>query len=199
MPQSSIVARDAANANTKLESIYDSTANTHSPVHFCGGQTAFIVDSKVRPNNGTAYVAGGAIGNTTSTVFTFNTAARKAAGTGQVISAKLTKGGIAGSQTIPSGFALRFWIYSTTPSSPPADAAVFSPNFATRAQRLGYVDFTDWAVGSDCVESVAAPVVSPLGFASDANNRIYGVLQTIGTFTPIAAETYEISLTIILD
>jgi hypothetical protein len=199
MTQSNIVAKDAGNTNTALETIYDSTANTHQPVHYCGGTTVFITDSRTRANSNTTYAANTLIGNTTNTTLSFSNTARKVSGTGQILSAKITKGGNAGAATIPSNLNLRLWLFNSDPTPGVTDGNTYLPTWANRTKRLGYVDFVTWTVGSDCAESVASPIVTPLGFSADASNKLYGVIQTVNSFVPSNSEIYEVSLTIIQD
>ncbi len=198
MSANTIVAKNAGAANVALETEYNATANTHKPVHFCASSTVFITDSLTRANTNTTYAANTMIGNTTTTLLTFANVARANSTSGQILNARLTKGGVTGGQTIANTFWIRLHLYNSNPSAN-GDANTHSISFANRTKRIGYIDFNTWNIGSDCVESYATYSISPTGFVSDANNKLYGIMQTMYSHIPANTETYEVSLTILQD
>lgn len=199
MTQSLITAKDAGQANVNFETIYDNTANTHAPVHFCSGATIAVNSNITRPNANVAFTANAAFGNSTTVIHTFSDVARANTGSGNIISAKVSKGGVAGGNNIPAGFRARLWLFDDLPSTTIVDSNTFTFSFSERTKRIGYVDFTEWAVGSDCAESYATPFIAPLGFTSSSNNKLYGVLQSLTAYPPANNEIFDITLTIIQD
>jgi hypothetical protein len=151
-----------------------------------------------RPNNATAYAAGGAIGDASNCVFTFSSFFRQAGATGLLTNARLVinKAAI----TVPSGIQIRGHIFNATPSSPPAaDQADYLSLLANSDAKLGNVDFTNFVTGvtgsskSDIIESYGTLCTAgPLPLkAAAADTKLFMVLASLGAWTPIASMVFR--------
>jgi hypothetical protein len=90
----------------------------------------------------------------------------------------------------------RLWLYSDVPASVPLDNAAWASRLANADIGLGYIDYTNYVLGADCVvyegelsSDFAAPVIP-------AVRSIYGILQTQtgSTYTPGASEKFRMYL-----
>lgn len=92
-----------------------------------GGYTTVASGSFTRPNDTTAYATNDAVTNSTSnaTAITFANAARVAAGSGVILSARLVKSAPSSSPGGAAASGFRLWLYGSMPASVTADNAAF--------------------------------------------------------------------------
>lgn len=158
-----------------------------------GHSTNVPTGTFTRPGDTTAYAANDAVNNSTSapTAISIATAARAAAGSLVIASGRLVK-----STTNAAASGFRLWLYTATPSGTLAnDNAAFTINAANKINRLGYIDFVAQVTGSDCVEFYGTPVFTmPAKLTS--GTTIYGLLQSLGAYTPGNAEVFDIYLNV---
>lgn len=149
--------------------------------------------SKTRPNDTTAYAALDVIAESASagTVWTF--AGIGPSGGGKVTINQLTlKVDVS---DVPAGMAqFRLHLYSSSPTAI-NDNATFNLPSGDRAKYLGYIqtpipiDLGDtlWSA----TEDLAAPVRKQVVLES---STVYGILQTVGAFTPTAQAVKTLTL-----
>lgn len=147
-----------------------------------------------RPANATGYTSNKAVGDGSGCVFTFSDFFRRAGGSALLLGAKLEiykSGGI----SVPSGFAVRGWLYAGAPTSPPAsDQTDFLLNHANTAIRLGYLDFgtpVGGASGSDCYESYAEPTLPRTLKAPAGVDDLCMILHSTASWTPTASSIWK--------
>lgn len=169
-------------------------APTESHLGEIGGNTGIVVATFSRPANGTNYSDGDVVGTSPATVLQFSNAARINAGSGYI-----TKARIVTSQATNQA-AYRLHIYSVAPTAI-ADNAVNTILFNDAYKRVGYIDFQlpimggSGAVGSTGCEALAANI--RIAFKCDAGTRhLYGVLETLTSFTPASAQSFYVELSI---
>lgn len=88
----------------------------------------------------------------------------------------------------------RLHLYDVTPPSAPADNAAWNLPSGDRASYLGYIDIgtitdlgaTLWAETSNIGKQVKL-----------LSGTLYGLLVTIGAYTPVSADTYQVRLSCI--
>lgn len=154
------------------------------------GASVVVQDEFTRPVNATAYAANDVVGD--GAVITFPNAAAAAAGSGNILRARL----ITDLSTITARFRLH--LYDTAPT-PIADNAAFTMLFANRAIRIGVVDFPAVAIkggtGSDAVEAEKTDL--RLTFQLPSGRDLYGVLETLDIFTPTPGQKFLVELGIL--
>ena len=93
--------------------------------------------SFTRPADTTAYTAGDAMGNSTSSalIMDFANSARVSGGTGIITKARLVK-----SSNTTTNAAFRLWLFASSPTGA-NDNAAFALTYASASSRLGYIDF----------------------------------------------------------
>lgn len=192
--------------NTSLGAIATNTTNAGAPVLAAGenhvgavgGATVEATGTFTRPNDSNAYAANDAVTTATSGALpcTVANAARVAAGSGVIMSARVVK-----STNAAAASGLRLWLYNTVPGSAIADNAAFTIASAAKATRLGYIDLTTVVVGSDCVEFTgnSGSFSNGVPFKLPSGRDIGAIIQTLGAFTPAALEVLDIYLNILQD
>jgi hypothetical protein len=153
------------------------------------GFQATVSASFTRPSDTTAYAAGDAVSNATSspTILTFSGASRAASSSGMILSARHIK-----NNTTAANF--RLWLYRDTVAAV-NDNAQFALLWANRANRIGFIDFahTTGGTGSDSSSNLATFVNLPF---SAAGTALFGQLTTTGGYTPASGEQHFIELSI---
>lgn len=153
------------------------------------GPTAFTPSATVtRPNDTTPYTALDVMGGA-SAILSFTNFGPVEGGTVYVteVSFRSDEGAIPASMA-----ATRLHLFSVSPTAI-ADNAAFDIPIADRAGYLGFVDIpaildlgaTLWAQTS-AASIMGKPVVVPTG------GTVYGLLQTIAGFTPVAQTVYTV-------
>lgn len=160
-----------------------------------GGRTIEVQTSFTRPLDTTAYAAGDAVSDSTSTPssFAFANAARVAAGSGVIVAAKLTK-----NSTATAGASFRLWIFESAPTYV-NDNAAMAILWANRAVRRGYIDFSSPVVGSDCCEYYGSPNQQMTFKLGNGVTSLYFLLQATGAYTPASGEQFSAEISILQD
>jgi hypothetical protein len=150
-----------------------------------------------RPNDTTQYAANDLVAdNTTAGSVTplSWTAPRYATGSGQIRRARLKKSG-----TTVTAASFRLHLYTTSPTCANGDNGAWS---TSQAGYLGSIDL-DMSGANGRVFTDAAEVVAgvshgtEIGFDLASGSTIYGLLQAIGTYTPVAQEVFTCELEIV--
>jgi hypothetical protein len=151
------------------------------------GFQASVSASFTRPADTTAYAAGDAVSNATSSpaILQFPGAARVAGASGLILSARHIK-----NNTTAASF--RLWLYRETAAAV-NDNAQFALLWANRANRIGFIDFahTTGGTGSNSSSSLATFVNLPFSLVGTA---LFGQLTTTGGYTPASGEQHFIEL-----
>lgn len=146
-----------------------------------------------RPANTTAYTAGDAIGqadavvaaNAGTAVLVFQNVPPKAVVEGATIRIDVS--------AIPSGMTtLRLHLYSAAPTAI-LDNAAWDLVAGDRAHYLGYIDLTPVDLGS----TIWAQFDSVNKRVSCSGGDLYGILQTVGAFTPSSETVKVVTLKIV--
>lgn len=143
-----------------------------------------------RPANTTAYTANDVVGATVAAL-TFG-----GLGSPDGSDVIITSASIRHDQSaiISGETSYRLHLYDVTPPSAPADNAAWNLPSGDRASYLGYIDIgaitdlgsTLWAETSNIGKQVKL-----------ASGTLYGLLVTIGAYTPVSADTYTVKLSCI--
>lgn len=149
-----------------------------------------LTASITRPANTTAYDAGDAIGQADATtpanagtaVLEFSNAPSK----GVVKSATLR----VDINAVPSGMAaMRLHLYKSAPTAI-LDNAAWDLVAGDRSAYLGYIELTPADLGS----TLWAQSDSQAKRISSTNGKLYGILQTVGAYTPASGTVHDIVL-----
>lgn len=164
------------------------TVGTADPLPAAGLQ-AIVSASFTRPADTTAYAAGDAVSNATSSpaILQFPGAARAAGASGLTLLVRHVK-----SSTTAASF--RLWLYRGAVAAV-NDNVQFPLLWANRSSRIGYVDLahTTGGTGSDCSEGLATFVLLPFSLVG---TELFGQLTTTGGYTPASGEQHFIELAI---
>jgi hypothetical protein len=140
-----------------------------------------------RPADTTAYTANDVVG-ATAAALTFPNLGSPDGSEVIITSASVRRD----SSAIVSGeTSYRLHLYNVTPPSAPADNAAWNLPSGDRASYLGYVDIgaitdlgsTLWAETSNIGKQVKL-----------LSGSLYGLLVTIGAYTPVSADTFNVKL-----
>jgi hypothetical protein len=153
------------------------------------GFQASVSTSFTRPSDTTAYAAGDAVSNATSSpaILQFPGAARAAGASGLTLLVRHVK-----SSTTAASF--RLWLYRGAVAAV-NDNVQFPLLWANRSSRIGYVDLahSTAGTGSDCSEGLATFVLLPFSLVGTA---LFGQLTTTAGYTPASGEQHFIELAI---
>jgi len=159
-----------------------------------GGNSAIVGGNFNRPADTTPYSIGDVVANSTtagSVVPIPIAAARKNAGTGRILRARLSKT----SATIGSIFRVHF--FKTAPTSTAGDNAAFaSAVTGVAALHLGYVDITMDQAFSDGAKGIGvAAVGSFITFdAAAGTQNIFALIEARTAYTPTSGETFTLAV-----
>lgn len=171
--------------------VYLVGTDSEAPVSV-GGNMGVASAAITRPSNTDAYTAKDAVSDSTSapTVLTFSDLARINGGSGYVTKARL----LTNQSTNTTRFRLH--LYHTAPTAI-NDNAAFTMLWANRANRVGYIDFdSQQTEGSGSDSSNALNTTIRLAFKCATGSRVlYGLLETLGAFTPASGQLFFIELT----
>ena len=169
-------------------------APTESHLGEIGGNTGIVVATFSRPANTTNYSDGDVVGTSPASILQFSNAARINGGSGYITKARIV------TNQATNQAAYRLHIYSVAPAGI-ADNAVNTILFNDAYKRVGYIDFQlpimggSGAVGSTGCEALAANI--RIAFKCDAGTKhLYGVLETLTSFTPANAQSFYVELSI---
>lgn len=157
-----------------------------------GSTTGTSVSTAItRPNDTTAYTAGDVVGESPATNMTFANVLPNAAGAFVILGARIRIDVAA----IPSGMAgFRLHLYNAAPTAI-ADNAVYNLPSADRAKYLGYITILTTRDIGDTVW-VQDDNLNATGKLAAGSTTLYGILETIGAYTPTASTVKTITLNI---
>lgn len=167
--------------------------NTSSPVSVVG----FIARpsaSFTRPADTTAYAVGDLVANSTSAgsvaPMTF-TAARIAAGTGQIRRVQIRK---SGAGVVAAQFRVHFYTASPTPTNGDNGAWLTTGS----AAYLGGVDVVVDRAFSDGAVGIGVPMSgSEINFALASGQSIFALLEARAAYTPVSVEQFAVTLEVL--
>lgn len=149
--------------------------------------------SKTRPNDTNAYSAGDVLAESTSagTVWTFTSIAPSGGGKILITNASLEIDVAA----VPSGMTtFRLHLYSTSPTAINDNAAMDLPS-GDRAKYLGFIELpTPLAITSTLWSETEAQNYAIRKQVVAASDTLYGILQTVGAYTPTAQVVKKVTL-----
>jgi hypothetical protein len=150
-----------------------------------GNPTAIIT----RPNNTTAYDAGDIIGGNSSSILTFSNVL-PTKGVGFIVICAWMKIAV---NAVPVGMSsFRLHIYNASPTNI-ADGVAFNLATADLAKYLGYITLSTPTDFGDNLFTQIENINFKRTLATTSNS-IYGMLQTVGAFTPSAQAVKTIGL-----
>lgn len=157
------------------------------------GQIVVVSAAFTRPADTTAYAAQDAVADSTSapTVRTFTAAARVNGGSGYIMKARLM------TDQSTNTARLRLHLYNAAPTAI-NDNAPQTLLWANRAARVGVITFN--ALATEATGSTGAEtldIVDRLPFVcAGGDSNLYGLLETLDTFTPASGQNFYLELTI---
>jgi len=143
-----------------------------------------------RPANTTAYTANDVVG-ATAAALTFEKLGSPDGSDVVIMSATMRRN----QNAIVSGeTTYRLHLYNVTPPSAPADNAAWDLPAGDRASYLGFIDLgAILDLGSTCYLELNN-IGKQVKLLSD---KLYGLLVTIGAYTPVSADTFNLTLSAI--
>lgn len=148
-----------------------------------------------RPADTTAYAAQDVVSNSTTapSLLTFSGVGRVNGGSGVILSARHLKSG-----TTTTGATFRLHLYTVNTVSLINDNAPHAMLYASRASRVGFIDFTHSVAGtgSDCTNALATFVNLPY-VCDAATTALYGRLVVTSAYTPTSGEQHFIELGVV--
>lgn len=165
---------------------------------FVGSKQITVSSNFTRPADTTAYAAGDAVTNSTSSpsIITFNSVARANAGSGVIIGAVLID---SANQATKGQFEL--WLYDTSFSAD-NDNAAFTPSDGETETLIGVIPFLIPYVG-DATSGAGGNCVYPVGnlsipFTCGASvDDIFGLLVVRNAYTPVSGEKFTLRLFVV--
>jgi hypothetical protein len=152
----------------------------------------YISQSLTRANNTDAYTALDVVGTASSATITFTDALLQAGGHFIIMGASLR----VDVNAVPSGMSsFRLHLYSATPTTI-ADNAAFNLPAADRDNYYGYIEFDTPTDLGDTLYAFKDNINMKRKLATDSTT-IYGILQTVGAFTPSASAVKTVKLHIV--
>ncbi len=148
--------------------------------------------SITRPSDAAAYTAGDVIETTAASYLIFEDVLETAGAPFLIMGALLR----IDTGTIPAGMsAFRLHLYDAAPTAV-ADNAVFNLPVADRTQYIGYIDFIEIVDLGDTLIAQATNV-NLVGKLVEGSTDLYGLLQTVGAYTPASGTVYTVSLNVV--
>lgn len=163
-----------------------------------GGISKLISSSITRPSDTTAYAAGDAVTNSTSSpvVVTFSNMCRVSGGSGVIVGASLID---SANQSTKGDFEL--YLFDTT-FTPDNDNAVFTPTDSELETALGFISFSssfaksgDATSGASGNAMYASSMSNPIPYVCGTTS-VFGGLVVRNAYTPVSAEKFTIRLQI---
>lgn len=165
-----------------------------------GGRSIIVSSSVTRPADTTAYAAGDAVTNSTSspTVITFDGVTRITNGSGVITAASMID---SANQSTKGIFEL--WLFSTS-ATPDNDNSAFTPTDGETEALIGVIPFNVCYVG-DATAGAGGNCVYPVTglsipfVAASSTDDIYGLIVVRNAYTPVSAEKFTLRLHILQD
>lgn len=165
---------------------------------FLGHTTGVIQASVTRPNDTTPYTSGDVIGTSVTAALELEDVARSNGGSGMIMSALVIDS--ANQATQPS---LELWLF-TAPLAVVADNAPFAPTDAEMLTLVGVITLSSAKVGNATVGAggnlaIVSDVVATPFKCGGGTTNLYGYLVVRNGYTPVADETFTVTLTSLQD
>lgn len=168
-----------------------------------GGYTTIVSASKTRPNNVTAYAIGDILNESTSagTIITFSNVGRTVGNSGIINAVQIVD---SANQSIKPLLAL--WLFNAPPATV-NDNAAFAPTDAELEDSLlGVATFNgfdayvgDASAGAGGNYMIQIRNENILFKCAAASKDLYGILQHLAAYTPVANEKFTIKLGLLQD
>lgn len=142
-----------------------------------------------RPNNTIAYTAGDVVSSTAGSILELQLARANMVSPGTIIISASLRIAAASVRSGESGYRLH--LYSAAPTII-ADNAFHSLETADAAQYVGFIDLPAPTDAGNALWSQADGILRQVPL--DATGKIYGILQTLGAYTPAANTTHRVTL-----
>ncbi len=157
------------------------------------GRSRIVTANFARPANATPYTAGqiitpNAAGGAAVPELTFPGVGDNIAGA----SGYITKALLVGTGTISSAFNLL--LFSATLGGGKADAAALDFTVAQSKNLIGVINFPASALSVSTAGTVFQNTNCNLAFSAAPNTGFYALLQTVGGFTPVSGQIFNLSL-----
>ena len=190
-----------ANGGLKIEGVASGTtvpvtpAATEGHLGEVGGNLVMISTEFTRPSDTTAYAAGDAVSNdtTTTTMQALANAARVSGGSGYITGIRITTD----KKSITPRFRIHFW--NTNGATVSGDNLAFKSVYADISKRVGYWDMPAMITPADTTnsdQSNAIDLTVRIPYTCAATS-LYYTLEVLDAFTPASAE--KVSVTIFAD
>lgn len=156
-----------------------------------GGSTVAVTASFTRPADANAYSALDAVSNSTSApaVLTFSNAMRVSSGSGY-----LTKARLCTDQSTNTA-RYRLFLFSSATPTLINDNSPYTMLWSENAIRIGQVDIPALNTeGTGSTEACGTNIVDRIPLVASGSANVYGVLETLDSWTPASAENFAITL-----
>jgi hypothetical protein len=159
-----------------------------------GTNTFVSKTSLARPANTTQYntgtQVGGAAGTAASSIIAHTLIANANVGTGSITSSTLTK-----NSNVTLNASFRSYFFTQSPTAAVADGVAFALKFADAPYCIGYIDWTSYVAGTDCVTFQGYPSQSLLSFTIPSNlTTLYEVIVAMAAYTPTSGELFNTTI-----
>lgn len=174
-----------ANVTIQINDV-DVSATNAVPIKSDGGKTSF---TQTRPTNTTAYTAGDVVGEDPGENLTFSNVLSNAAGMFIISSATLE----IDTSAVPAGMGgFRLHLYDTAPTVIVDNVAYNLPS-GDRAKYIGHIILDTPVDIGDTLWSQTNNI-NLTGKLAAASTTLYGILETLGGFTPTSGTVKNITL-----
>lgn len=176
----------------KMIDLGDGTFAVKSDAQIAGSSIgASVSASQTRPNDTTAYAAGDVVGTNPATNLVFNNVLPNAGGVFVVLGARIRIDVAA----IPAGMSgFRVHLYNAAPTAI-VDNAPYNLPSGDRAKYLGFITVSSIRDLGDTLW-VQDDNLNVTGKLAAGSTSLWGILETIGAFTPTALAVKTITLNI---
>lgn len=162
-----------------------------------GGNSAVVGGSFARPANTTAYASGQLVANSATAASVQPIAcavARKNAGTGVLVGARLSKSGVS-----LTNASFRVHLFKTSPTTTAGDGQTFAGAVnGVAAIEIGYVDVAMDQAYADGAKGFAS-LTNKVFDAATGSQNIYALIEARGAYTPASGETFSLALEALRD
>lgn len=173
---------------------YNATTDDYEAVQGAGGKMwvkvadgVTVSASATRPSDTTAYAALDVVGENPATAMSFVNVLT--AGEAYIITGAKLRIDI---NAVPAGMlGFRLHLYDAAPTAI-ADNAAYNLPSGDRTKYMGYVDFPTPDDLGDTLWSQSSNTLS--GKLAAGSTTLYGILQTIGAYTPAASTVHSVTL-----
>lgn len=178
-----------ANANTPVTSTQNANG-VGLDVNLAPGSIALISDiaEVTRGTSVVAYAAHGIVSSLAGVVLDWDMA-RVAGGAGRILS------GLIRYNDINAVFRGRLHLYTVAPAAI-ADQSPMTILYSSTTKKVGFIDFPALGTGGAGSDAAEAQWSGFLPFACEAGDtKVYGLVETLDVFTPVASKKLLIKLT----